>query len=243
HTRMSARRAAAASTSTCRLRGTAARAAEEAGCFGSDRTAGCPRLRWPPPQPSAARGGGSDASRPVQNDAVFPPYSHRIASQPPAAGRERRVAACTNDTVFPTVFATVFPTASPDNPLPRLRGRVGVGAAEAATATAHAHPDVPRKSPAEAGLFITRSQRSESVLRRDTAQVGAAVERTDDAAAARGGVDPRVVRLQVAEGEVHVQRITDRPGRTDRVPAAIVVGQARGAVHEAGGGLVVGNAA
>src|SRR5690606_22893174 len=146
HTRMSARRAAAASTSTCRLRGTAARAAEEAGCFGSDRTAGCPRLRWPPPQPSAARGGGSDASRPVQNDAVFPPYSHRIASQPPAAGRERRVAACTNDTVFPTVFATVFPTASPDNPLPRLRGRVGVGAAEAATATAHAHPDVPKKS-------------------------------------------------------------------------------------------------
>src|SRR5690606_39778121 len=81
------------------------------------------------------------------------------------------------------------------------------------------------------------------VLRRDAVQVGAAVERAGDAAAAGGGVHAGVVGLEVAEGEVHVQRVAERPGGADRVPAAVVVGQARGAVHQAGRGLVGGDAA
>src|SRR5690606_4333735 len=158
--------------------------------------------------------GGSDASRPVQTTPSFPP------SLPQSFPRPRRT-----------------------TPSPACGGGLGWGPPKPRWRGLAFPCRPPKKSPAEAGLFITRFQRSEPVLRRNTVQVGAAVERTDDAAAARGGVDPRVVRLQVAEGEVHVQRIADRPGRTDRVPAAIVVGQARGAVHEAGGGLVVGNAA
>src|SRR5690606_30703731 len=102
-----------------------------------------------------------------------------------------------------------------------------------------------RNRPRRSGACVEtrRWRRSEAVLGRHAVQVGAAVERADDAAAAGGDVHARVVRLQVAEGEVDVELVADRPGGADRVPATVVVGQARGPVHQAGRGLVVGDAA
>src|SRR5690606_24563896 len=87
-----------------------------------------------------------------------------------------------------------------------------------------------RNRPRRSGACVEtrRWRRSEAVLGRHAVQVGAAVERADDAAAAGGDVHARVVRLQVAEGEVDVELVADRPGGADRVPATVVVGQARG---------------
>src|SRR5690606_2591975 len=104
--------------------------------------------------------------------------------------------------------------------------------------------DAQRQSPALAGLFLVNaSTRSEAVLRRHTEQVGIAVVRTGDRVSAGGEVDLRVLRLEVGEREVHRQRLAHVPGGTDGVPATVVVGQARGAVRDAGRGLVVGHAA
>src|SRR5690606_13442632 len=83
---------------------------------------------------------------------------------------------------------------------------------------------------------------SEAVLRRHAEQVGVALVGTADGAATGREVDLGILRLQVGEGEAHVHRIADVPGGTDRVPAAIVVGQARGAVLDAGRGFVIRDA-
>src|SRR5690606_2336114 len=100
-----------------------------------------------------------------------------------------------------------------------------------------------QKKPRLGGAFSWSGRGSEVVARRDAEQVGVAVEWAGDGAAAGGGADLRVLGLEVREREVQLQRIAHLPGGADRVPVAIVVGQARGAVREAGRGLVDGEAA
>src|SRR5690606_31281194 len=217
------RRAAAAWTSSCGLLGTAERTGWRA--IASVATGPPGFLAFLAPTPTLPR-----KRRREQKLAAQPAARPRLDPSPQAEEAQKLAAR---------------PAARPGlDSLPRLRGRVGVGAAGAAMASTYVLPTAQTKKPRRSGAFsCSWCRRSEPVLRRNAVQVGTAVEGADHAAAASGDVHLRVVRLQVAEGEVDVERVADRPGRADRVPAAIVVGQARGAVHEAGRRLVVGDAA
>src|SRR5690606_9395230 len=89
-------------------------------------------------------------------------------------------------------------------------------------------------------LFAATGAGSEAVLRRDAIQVGGTLELAEQAVVRRLDADVRGVRLQARVGEAELQVVGVVPGGTDRVPLAILVRQARGAVRERGRGLVVG---